>query len=169
MEFLSTDFEGIYIIKPKIIGDSRGWFLRSFSNDLFQANIPDFQPNWAQMNHSCSLEKGTWRGFHFQNSPYKEAKLIRCISGRVLDFALDLRKDSKTFLKVFQVELSAVNKEMIYIPKGVAHGFLTLENNSELIYLHDEYYHPETESGVRYDDPAISFSINPLPNSCFFS
>ena len=162
MEFLKTNFDGLYLIKPKLLGDSRGWFMRTFSKETFVEQIPEFKFNWVQMNHSFSKEKGTWRGFHFQNSPYKEAKLIRCISGRVLDFALDLRKDSKTFLKVFHVELSAENKEMIYIPKGVAHGFLTLENNSELIYLHDEYYHPETESGVRYDDPAISFSINPL-------
>ena len=105
MEFIKTDFDGIYIIKPKFIGDGRGWFIRTFSNDLFKANIPGFQSNWVQMNHSFSLMKGTWRGFHFQNSPYAESKLIRCISGRVLDFALDLRKDSKTFLKVFTVEL----------------------------------------------------------------
>lgn len=162
MEFIKTDFEGIYIIKPKFFGDNRGWFIRTFSNDLFKENIPNFQSNWVQMNHSFSLEKGTWRGFHFQNNPCSEAKLIRCVNGRVLDFALDLRKDSKTFLKIFSVELSAENKDMIYIPKGIAHGFLTLENNSELIYLHDEYYKPEAESGVRYDDPAISFLINPI-------
>ena len=161
MEFIKTIFDGLYLIKPKLLGDSRGWFMRTFSNDIFTEHIPEVNFNWVQMNHSFNKEKGTWRGFHFQNYPHQESKLIRCVSGKVIDFALDLRKNSNTFLKIFSTELSSENKHMIYLPKGVAHGFLTLEENTELIYLHDEYYYPNAESGVRFDDPKINLGIKP--------
>jgi dTDP-4-dehydrorhamnose 3,5-epimerase len=161
MKFLETNFSGLYIIEPNVLGDSRGWFMRTYSNDLFIGNINNINPNWVQMNHSFSEEKGTWRGFHFQYSPYQESKLIRCIRGKVLDCAIDLRAGSRTFLEIFQTELSSENKKMVFIPKGFAHGFLTLEDNSELIYLHDEYYHPEFESGINYKDPLINFDIKP--------
>jgi dTDP-4-dehydrorhamnose 3,5-epimerase len=161
MEFLKTSFDGLYLIKPKLLGDSRGWFMRTFSKDTFVEQIPEFKFNWVQMNHSFSKEKGTWRGFHFQNAPYQESKLIRCVRGKVIDFALDLRKNSNTFLQIYSTELSSVNKHMVYLPKGVAHGFLTLEENTELIYLHDEYYYPNAESGVRFNDPKINLSIYP--------
>jgi dTDP-4-dehydrorhamnose 3,5-epimerase len=161
MKFEKTNFEGLFLIKPEVLGDNRGWFMRTFSKDLFVANINNLNTEWVQMNHSCSKEKGTWRGFHFQNSPFQEAKLIRCIKGSVLDCALDLRKGSKTFLKIFKTELSSEMKTMVYIPKGFAHGFLTLEENSELIYLHDEFYHPESESGIYYKDPLIDLDIQP--------
>jgi dTDP-4-dehydrorhamnose 3,5-epimerase len=161
MKFEETNFSGLYLVKPNVLGDSRGWFMRTYSTDLFTENIHNISTNWVQMNHSFSKEKGTWRGFHFQNSPYQEAKLIRCIRGKVLDCALDLRSGSKTFLEIFETELSSENKNMVYIPKGFAHGFLTLEENSELIYHHDEYYHPEFESGINFKDPLIKFDICP--------
>ena len=161
MIFEETNFKGLFLIKPNVLGDSRGWFMRTYSKDLFIKNIHDISPNWVQMNHSFSKEKGTWRGFHFQNSPFQEAKLIRCINGKVLDCAIDLRIGSKTFLKIFKTELSSENKSMVYIPRGFAHGFLTLEENSELIYLHDEYYNPEAESGINFKDPLINFDIQP--------
>jgi dTDP-4-dehydrorhamnose 3,5-epimerase len=161
MIFEETNFDGLFLIKPKVLRDSRGWFMRTFSKDLFIDNIHNVSPTWVQMNHSFSKEKGTWRGFHFQYSPFQEAKLIRCINGRVLDCVIDLRIGSKTFLKIFKTELSSENRIMVYIPKGFAHGFLTLEDNSELIYLHDEYYHPEVESGINFQDPLINFDIQP--------
>jgi len=162
MQFEKTNFAGLFIIKPNVLGDCRGWFMRTFSTDLFKKEITNFNSTWVQINHSFNEKKGTWRGFHFQNTPFQETKLIRCISGSVLDFALDLREGSKTFLKVFSVEISQKNKVMIYIPKGFAHGFLTLEDNSELIYMHDEYYHQESELGIRYNDPLLSINIQPL-------
>jgi dTDP-4-dehydrorhamnose 3,5-epimerase len=114
------------------------------------------------MNHSFSEKKGTWRGFHFQVHPFQETKLIRCVQGRIFDYVLDLRKESSTFLKIFNIELSKENQKMLFIPKGFAHGFLTLEDNSELIYLHDEYYKSEFEKGIRYNDPLICLDVRPM-------
>ena len=163
MHIEETEFEGLYVIHLEKKGDDRGWFMRTFDLKLFKENIPSFSGQWKQMNHSFNSEKYTWRGFHYQNPPFQETKAIRCVQGKVLDCVLDLRADSKTYLKVFQVELSKDNCKMLFIPKGFAHGFLTLEDHSALVYLHDEYYMPEYESGVRYDDPKIDFtlSINP--------
>lgn len=164
MKFDEIFLTGSYVISPSVNQDDRGWFMRTYSEDLFKSNIQDFNSKWVQMNHSFSKQKFTWRGFHFQTPPYLETKLVRCISGKILDYIIDLRLESKTFLKHFSVELSAENKKTIYIPKGFAHGFLTLESNSELIYLHDEYYNPDFESGINYQDPIldIKLPINPI-------
>ncbi len=110
------------------------------------------------MNHSFTSAKGTVRGMHFQTQPHSEIKLVRCISGKVADVIVDLRPDSPTFKQFAVFELSAQNKHMIYIPEGFAHGFQTLEDNTELIYLHSNYYNPEFESGIRYNDPALSIN-----------
>tara|TARA_Y100000385_G_C13011825_1_gene602017 strand:+ start:414 stop:968 length:555 start_codon:yes stop_codon:yes gene_type:complete len=163
MKFEETFLKGVYVITPKIIGDERGWFMRTYCENLFSKNIPNFNSKWRQMNHSFSEEKFTWRGFHFQESPYKETKLIRCISGKVLDYILDIRIGSETFLKCFSTELSSKNKKMIYVPKGFAHGFLTLESNSELVYIHDEYYNPEFERGINYLDPKLKIILPEKP------
>lgn len=163
MKFIDTGFEGLYEIHLEKKGDERGWFMRTFDQNLFKENIPSFSGNWMQMNHSFSAEKYTWRGFHFQKEPYQEIKVVRCIRGAVLDCVLDLRETSDTFLKVFQVELSVENNKMLFIPKGFAHGFLTLEDNSELIYLHDEFYQPEFEDGIRFDDIKINFQLPVYP------
>jgi dTDP-4-dehydrorhamnose 3,5-epimerase len=158
-----TEFEGLYVIHLDKKGDERGWFMRTFDQDFFFNNLKGFNCGLKQINHSFNSEKYTWRGFHFQNSPFQEIKVIRCVQGKVLDCALDLREDSKTYLKVFQVELSQDNCKMLFIPKGFAHGFLTLESHSALIYLHDEFYMPEYESGVRFNDPRIDFSLSIKP------
>ncbi|MCU0327369.1 MAG: dTDP-4-dehydrorhamnose 3,5-epimerase family protein [Chitinophagales bacterium] len=163
MEIQNTAFEGLFIIKPIPLGDERGWFMRTYDIELFKKNIPSFSGEWKQMNHSFNAKKNTFRGLHFQRPPFMESKCIRCISGAVIDFALDLRKDSDTFLQVFEIELSAKNRKMIYIPKGFAHGFLTLEDNSELVYLHDEFYHSDYDSGVFYGDEMIINPINITP------
>lgn len=163
MHIEETEFEGLYIIDLEKKEDERGWFMRTFDLNHFFKGIEGYNSEWKQMNHSHTSVKHTWRGFHFQIQPFQETKVIRCIQGKVLDCALDLRKDSKTYLKVFQLELSEENCRMLFIPKGFAHGFLTLRDHTSLIYLHDEYYMPEFEYGIRYDDPKIDFklSINP--------
>jgi dTDP-4-dehydrorhamnose 3,5-epimerase len=159
MIVLETPFKGLYEIELSRMGDNRGWFMRTFDLEIFQKNIDGFDCTWKQMNHSFNLSKYTWRGFHYQESPYQETKLVRCIRGSVLDCVIDLRINSETYLKTFQLELSYKNGKMLYIPKGFAHGFLTLEDNVELTYLHDEYYRPDFEKGIRYNDPKIDFSL----------
>jgi dTDP-4-dehydrorhamnose 3,5-epimerase len=163
MNFIETEIEGLFVIKPTTIEDNRGWFMRTYSEDIFQKNIQNFPEKWIQMNHSFSREINTWRGFHFQIPPFQETKLVRCVSGGIIDFVIDLRKNSKTFLKNYKIELSAKNQKMIYIPKGFAHGFITLETNTELIYLHDQYYNPEYESGIRFDDPFLQIDLGIQP------
>ncbi|MBM3403201.1 MAG: dTDP-4-keto-6-deoxy-D-glucose epimerase [Bacteroidetes bacterium] len=164
MQIEETEFEDLYVIQLEKKGDERGWFMRTFDHNFFSKKINRYHSEWKQMNHSFNSDKYTWRGFHFQNSPFQETKVIRCVQGKVLDCVLDLREHSRTYLKVFQVELSQDNCKMLYIPKGFAHGFLTLEDHSALVYLHDEYYMPEFESGVRFDDPKIKLTlpINPI-------
>jgi dTDP-4-dehydrorhamnose 3,5-epimerase len=114
------------------------------------------------MNHSFTAEKGTVRGMHFQHPPHAEIKMVRCIAGAVFDVVVDLRKDAETFLQWYGVELSAENKQMIYIPEGFAHGFQTLTENVELIYHHTEFYTPEAEAGLLYNDVALNINW-PLP------
>jgi dTDP-4-dehydrorhamnose 3,5-epimerase len=165
MKFDTTVFSDLLIITPNYIGDERGWFMRIYSEDLFKNNIHGFDnKKWVQSNHSYSKEKYTWRGLHFQKKPFQETKLVRCISGSVIDFVVDIRADSKTFLKYFEIELSSINKKMIYIPAGFAHGFFTLEDNTEMIYLHDKYYNAEFESGLNYRDPLINLKLPYSPN-----
>ena len=131
MNFTETPLKGSYIITINPIGDSRGWFARTYCKNEF-LNI-GHNKEWVQINHSFTSLKGTIRGLHFQQKPFTEIKLLRCIPGSVFDVIVDLRKDSPTFLKWFGIELSAENKKMLYIPEGFAHGFQTLENNTELI------------------------------------
>jgi len=163
MKIFKTPIEGLLKFELEKKGDERGWFMRFFDEKLFSEALPGYRLEWKQMNHSFSKQKYTWRGFHFQKEPYQEIKVVRCIRGAVLDCVLDLRETSDTYLKVFQVELSAANNRMLYIPKGCAHGFLTLDDNSELIYLHDEFYQPEYEDGVRFDDFKINFQLPVYP------
>lgn len=154
MIFSPTPLAGSYIIELEPFKDERGWFARSYCKKEFQQI--GHEKEWVQMNHSFTSQQAVIRGMHFQLYPYSEIKMVRCIVGKVYDVIIDLRKDSSTFLQWFGIELSAENKKMLYIPEGFAHGFQTLTNNSELIYHHTAYYTPEAESGIRYDDPAIS-------------
>jgi dTDP-4-dehydrorhamnose 3,5-epimerase len=159
MNFLETPIKDLFEIHTIRNGDERGWFMRTFDLKQFQSNISNFKNQWVQMNHSFSSQKYTWRGFHFQLPPYQETKLVRCVNGSVLDYVLDLRRNSDTYLKIFSIELSSDNGIMLYIPRGCAHGFLTLEDNSELVYLHDEFYSPEFESGVKFNDKKINCTL----------
>lgn len=134
-------------------GDSRGKFTRFFcSNELKEINS---EFNIVQINHSYTQRKGTIRGLHFQYPPKAEIKMITCISGKVFDVLVDLRKESSTYLKWHCVELSSDNNRMIYIPKGFAHGFQTLEDDSELLYFHSEFYSPDYEGGIMYNDKQL--------------
>lgn len=164
MQFVKTDFEGLFLIEHNLIEDDRGWFMRTFDVQIFNKEIPNLNKGWKQVNHSHNSKKGTFRGLHFQKPPFEETKLIRCISGSVIDFALDLRKDSNTFLKVFKVELSAENKKTLLLPRGFAHGFYTLQDNSDLLYFHDEFYNSEFDAGIYFSDPLIidKIDISPL-------
>lgn len=153
-----TSIEGLCIIQPKIIEDDRGYFFRSFCNsELKEAGLGDI--NFVQMNQSYNKFKGTFRGFHFQIPPFSEDKMIRCVKGRVFDYAIDIRSGSKTFLKYEMVELSEYNHQMIFIPKGFAHGFITSEPETVLLYYHTQSYQPGFECGISFQDPLINIQL----------
>lgn len=156
MIFTETILKGSYEITLTPHGDSRGWFARTYCKKEFEQ--VGHQQEWVQLNHSFSSQKGTVRGMHFQQAPFTEIKMLRCIAGSVYDVIIDLRKDSPTFLKWFGTELSAQNKKMLYIPAGFAHGFQTLTDDAELIYHHTEFYTPSAEAGIRYNDNAINIA-----------
>ncbi|HNP49498.1 MAG TPA: dTDP-4-dehydrorhamnose 3,5-epimerase [Bacteroidia bacterium] len=160
MKFTTTEIAGLVCIEPEPYSDQRGQFYRTFEREEFLMH--GFELNFIQHNHASNYSKGTWRGLHFQYPPYAEIKLIRCIRGSIWDVVVDLRKDSSTFLKWKSFELSAENKVMLLVPSGMAHGYITLENQSELIYLHTSTYQPNSEGGIRYDDPLLKLQL-PIP------
>lgn len=148
-----TKLEGVKIVTPKVFGDHRGWFMETYSErDLKEAGI---DAHFVQDNRSYSAKKGVIRGLHFQRQPHTQAKLLTCLRGRILDVAVDLRKASPTYKQWIAVELTEENKKQLFIPKGFAHGFVTLTDNVEIMYKCDDFYAPETDSGIRFDDPDI--------------
>lgn len=154
MHFEETPLKDCFIIHFSPISDERGQFSRLFcENELHQIG---FSKKIVQINHSINRKKGTIRGLHFQKPPFSETKIITCLRGKVIDVAVDLRKNSPTFLKIFSTELSPKADKAILIPEGFAHGFQTMMNNSEMLYLHTEFYNKEADSGLRYDDPALN-------------
>lgn len=160
MTFNETILKGSYIIELSVIKDERGGFARTYcKKEFMQIN---HQKEFVQFNQSYNTIKGTLRGLHYQIPPYKEIKLVRCIKGSVFDVIVDLRNNSPTFLQHISVELSAENKRMIYIPEGFAHGFQTLEDNTELVYHHSEYYTPNADTGINYADATLKIKW-PLP------
>ena len=160
MIFIKTDLEGLYIIKPKLFEDERGLFTRTYCKKEFQE--VGLNVDFVQFNHSFNKKRGTVRGMHYQSKPHSEIKLIRCVQGRVIDVAVDLRRNSPTFLKSVAFELSAENMLSILIPVGFAHGFQTLEDSTSLIYHHTEFFQGDADSGFRPDDPMLSINW-PLP------
>ncbi|TAE23149.1 MAG: dTDP-4-keto-6-deoxy-D-glucose epimerase [Candidatus Kapaibacterium sp.] len=158
MTFQETAIAGVFTIELAPLQDNRGSFARTFCKHEF-ASI-GFTKDFVQFNHSWNLAKGTFRGLHYQIPPAAETKLIRCIRGSVEDIVVDIRRGSPTFLRSLQVQLSATNMRMILIPEGCAHGFLTLEENSELLYHHTEYYTPACDKGVRFDDPCLNVRVS---------
>lgn len=151
MIFTETSIPGAFVIELEKRGDDRGFFARVFCENEFSAN--GLSSRFVQANNSLSGFKGTLRGMHYQLPPKAETKLVRCIRGSLLDVILDLRKESPTFGKSFGVELSAENRKMMYVPKGVAHGFISLQDNTEAFYFADEFYAPAFERCIRWNDP----------------
>lgn len=154
MKVINTAIEGIYIIEPQVFEDPRGWFMETYSKEKLAKQGIDI--DFIQDNHSFSANRGTIRGLHFQINPKAQAKLVRCTRGRILDVAVDIRKGSPTYKKWVSVELSEENKKQLFIPKGFAHGFATLTDNVEIQYKVDEYYSPENDRSIRFDDPEIN-------------
>jgi dTDP-4-dehydrorhamnose 3,5-epimerase len=154
MIFTPTALAGSYIIDITGAEDARGFFKRAWCRREFEVRELIFSP--VQMNLSYSRERGTLRGLHYQIAPSKEAKLIRCIRGAIHDVIIDLREESSTFKQACAIELTCANRRMVYVPEGCAHGFLSLQDDTEVLYLVSDYYAPEHERGVRYDDPAFA-------------
>lgn len=153
MNIITTHIEGVFIIEPRVFGDERGYFFESFSERNF-ADATGVDVRFVQDNESCS-HRGVLRGLHFQREPYAQAKLVRVVSGRVLDVAVDIRPESPTFGKYVMTELSGENHRQMFIPKGFAHGYVVLEDDTIFQYKCDEYYHPDSEGGIAWNDMQI--------------
>ncbi|MBQ9462930.1 MAG: dTDP-4-dehydrorhamnose 3,5-epimerase [Bacteroidales bacterium] len=153
MNIIKTSIEGLLILEPRIFEDGRGYFFESYSQKDFDAAVGPVR--FVQDNESFS-SYGVVRGLHFQRPPYTQAKLVRCVSGRVLDVAVDIRRDSPTFMQHVSVELSGNNKRMFFIPKGFAHGFSVLGDHAVFQYKCDEFYHPEADDGFLLTDPSLN-------------
>jgi dTDP-4-dehydrorhamnose 3,5-epimerase len=156
MIFKKTKLKGIFIIELEKHRDERGYFARTWCRNEFKEN--GLNSNLAQANTALSFQKGTLRGMHYQIAPYEETKIIRCIRGSVFDVVIDIRPDSITYGQWLGVELSFENQTMLYVPEGFAHGYKTLENNSEVFYLVSQFYTPDAERGIRWDDPAFNIT-----------
>lgn len=152
MKMTRTDIEGLVVIEPRVFGDSRGYFFESFSQREFEKEVG--QVRFVQDNESKS-SYGVVRGLHFQKPPHTQSKLVRVVKGRVLDVAVDLRRDSKTYGKYFAVELTEDNHLQLFIPKGFAHGFAVLSDEAVFQYKCDEFYAPESEGAIAWNDPDI--------------
>ena len=161
MKFKKTKLQGNYLIDLKKKEDKRGFFSRYFCKKEFSSI--GLNTKWVQINNSFSKKKGTLRGLHFQTSKFSEVKLVRCVKGEIWDVVVDLRKKSKTFGKWFGANLSEKNRTMMYIPKNFAHGFISLTKNTEIIYLVSNFYEPQSEKTLIWNDKdiAISWPLNP--------
>ena len=154
MQFSRTKIYDVVIIEPKVHGDSRGYFVETFRGDKLEEFL-GYKINFCQDNESKS-SKGVLRGLHYQLSPHAQTKLVRVIQGRVLDVAVDIRKNSPTFGKYVAVELSADNKKQMLVPRGFAHGFVVLEDDTIFAYKVDNYYSPECDRGIAFDDESLN-------------
>jgi dTDP-4-dehydrorhamnose 3,5-epimerase len=156
MRTIETSIPGVYILETKLLKDHRGTFSRIFCADNLKHILQN--KTIVQMNHSMTHAVGAIRGLHFQHPPYAEIKIVRCIKGRVFDVAVDLRQASPTFLSWTYCELDPLEGRALVIPEGCAHGFQTLEPDSQLLYLHTAFYTPNAEGTVRYNDPRINIT-----------
>lgn len=161
MLFNKTPLEGAYTIDLEKRGDDRGFFARLFCEREFSTS--GLETRFVQINNSLSAKRGTLRGMHFQLPPAAEVKVVRCIKGSLYDVIVDLRSDSPSFKRWFGAELSAENRRMMYVPRGFAHGFITLFDNTEALYLVSAFYAPEQERGLRFNDPAIGIEYPLVP------
>ena len=153
MKFVNTPIEGLVILEPIVLGDDRGYFLESYNKKKFEEAIGKI--SFVQDNESKS-SKGVLRGLHFQKPPYDQAKLVRCIKGKVLDVSVDIREGSDTYGQHVSVELSGENKKQVFIPRGFAHGFLVLSNTAVVSYKVDNSYAPAHDAGIRWDDSMLN-------------
>ncbi|UQZ91170.1 dTDP-4-dehydrorhamnose 3,5-epimerase [Deltaproteobacteria bacterium Smac51] len=162
MKYHKTQIEGVTIIDLEPFEDHRGYFARAFCQADFHENGLDFQP--VQANLSGNLKRGTLRGLHYQAAPHQEDKLVRAVRGAVFDVAVDLRPQSATYRQWFGTELSAENRRSLLIPKGCAHGYLTLTDDAETLYMVSQAYHPESDRGLRWNDPFcnVQWPFDPL-------
>jgi len=151
MKVTKTKLDGVLIIEPRVFGDSRGWFMETYNKE----KTPQITCVFVQDNQSFSAQKGTLRGIHFQKPPMEQAKLVRCTRGAFMDYAVDLRPDSKTYKEWISVELTEENKLQLFIPRGFGHGFITLTNDTEIQYKTDNYYSPEHDSAILWSDPEL--------------
>jgi dTDP-4-dehydrorhamnose 3,5-epimerase len=149
------DIPDVLLITPKKFSDNRGWFSETYNQKIFKDR--SLELNFVQDNHSLSIPAGTLRGFHFQKPPHAQAKLVRCTRGSILDVAVDMRVGSPTYTEYVSAELSPLNGRQLFIPIGFAHAFLTLEPNTEVIYKVSDFYAPECDAGIRWNDPTIAF------------
>lgn len=158
MNFISTPLEGCYIIEPKIINDGRGYFMESFNEHTF-SKATGQHVHFVQDNQSYSA-KGVLRGLHYQTGEHAQAKLVRVLTGEVLDVAVDIRPDSPTFGQHVAVLLSGENQRQFFVPRGFAHGFLVLSESAVFFYKCDNFYNKESEGGIQYNDPALGIDWN---------
>ncbi|MDE6310139.1 MAG: dTDP-4-dehydrorhamnose 3,5-epimerase [Muribaculaceae bacterium] len=156
MKFTQLSISGVWLIEPEVHGDQRGYFEEAFRSDLFEANVGNVK--FVQDNESLSSTVGVLRGLHFQRGRASQAKLVRVSQGRVADVVVDLRGGSPTYGQYLMVELSAENHRQLFVPRGMAHGFVVLEAPAQFQYKVDNYYAPGTEATLRYDDPAIGIA-----------
>jgi dTDP-4-dehydrorhamnose 3,5-epimerase len=156
MNVISTPFRDLLILEPKVLGDSRGYFMESYNKETLATK--SIHTVFIQDNQSSS-RKGVFRGLHCQSAPHTQTKLIRTLSGNILDVVVDLRRKEPTYGKAFTIELSSENKRQLLVPKGFAHGFLVLSDMAEVFYKCDEFYNPSADGGINYADPALGIEL----------
>lgn len=157
MPFIQTEFDGLMIFEPKVIEDSRGFFMESYNRNTFK-NEGNIQAQFVQDNRSLS-HRGVIRGLHYQIGDAAQAKLVTVLKGEVIDFVVDCRKDSKTYKKSFQIHLTETNKKQLFVPRGFAHGFLVLKDHTEFFYKCDNFYNKDLERGISFFDPSLDIQI----------
>ena len=167
MKLITTDIEGVYIIEPRLFEDERGYFFEVFSERKF-TELTGIATRFVQDNESRSI-RGVVRGLHFQLPPFAQSKLVRVVRGRILDVAVDIRRGSPTYGKHISVELSEHNHQMLFIPRGFAHGFSVLEGDAIVEYKCDNYYNPETEGAIRWNDPTLAIDWHIATNEAIVS
>ncbi|MDP4551668.1 dTDP-4-dehydrorhamnose 3,5-epimerase [Alkalihalobacillus macyae] len=167
MNIIKTNLENVIVIEPRVFGDHRGWFMETYSDSEFKKVGLDL--NFLQDNHSFSAKKGTLRGLHYQINPKAQTKLVRCTKGAIFDVAVDIRLGSPTYGQWYGIELTEENKKQLLVPKGFAHGFMTLTSDAEVQYKVDELYAPNCDRGIIWNDPEISIEwpvdITPILSS----
>lgn len=167
MKILETNFKDLYVIEPSVFGDDRGYFFESFNQKKFE-DLTKLTVNFVQDNQSQSAY-GTLRGLHFQAGDHAQAKLVRVLSGKVLDVVVDLRETSETYKQAYSIELSAENKKQLFVPRGFAHGFVVLSDSAEFFYKVDNYYCKEAEGGIVYNDPTLKIDWKMSENKIILS